>query len=66
VSPAATFKPKLELDSDTIFSYAWIQRVNPNLKVGFSHELNVTRALGKKTSKTEAPFNFGAMVQLDL
>ena len=66
VSPVATFKPKLQFDSDTIFSYAWIQRINPNLKVGFSHELNVTRALGKKTTSTEAPFNFGAMVQLDL
>lgn len=63
VTESATVKASLNINSNWLFNYAWLHRVNKNLKVGFSHSLDVTEVAKGKTSN---PLNFGTFVEWTL
>ena len=63
LTDSATVKASIRIRENWLFNYAWLHRVNKNLKVGFSHSLDVSQvASGKATN----PFNFGTFVQWTL
>lgn len=59
LSDDATVKSKLLLGAEAQFTYAWIHRLDKNVKIGFTHDLNVSKVLNNGAS----PYNFGALLQ---
>lgn len=59
LSADATVKSKLLLGAEAQFAYSWIHRLDKNIKVGFTHDLNLTKTLNGGSS----PYNFGALFQ---
>jgi len=61
ITDDAAVKTSLNLSSEWNLGYAWIHKFNKNLKIGFSHELNLSQVL-KPAAKNATPYNFGASV----
>lgn len=64
ITSDATIKSKLSLGAEWYFGYAWIHRFDNQIKLGFSHDLNVSKVLNGKGGAT--PYNFGASLQWTL
>jgi len=63
LNPASTLKLKLFLGNEWNLGFAWVQAVNKNLKVNFSHDLNLTHVKAGKVSKGAHPYNFGVALK---
>jgi hypothetical protein len=56
LSDVTTLRYKLGLAKDWTFGFSWGQKVNSNLSLNFSQDLNVSQVLG---GKANSPYNFG-------
>jgi len=62
VTDNANAKVKFSISQQWTLGFAWIHKFDKNLKLGFSHDLNVTELNSGKGS----PYNFGASLQWTL
>jgi hypothetical protein len=65
LNDTTTLKPKIELKETTNLGFSWVQVINKNVRVNFSHDLDVTQSLGL-TKSSSSPYNFGLQFNFTL
>jgi hypothetical protein len=63
MSEAALFKFKLALQNEWVMGWSWAHRVNKQVKLTFSQNLNISHVL---SGSGKNPYDFGAALQWDL
>lgn len=63
MSDAALFKFKLALSNEWVMGWSWIHKVNNQLRLSFSQNLNITKVLN---ASGRNPYDFGASLQWTL
>jgi hypothetical protein len=66
LNAAQTLRVKMFFGSEWNLGFAWGQVVSKNLKVNFSHDLNVSQVISNKAVKGNSPYNFGLALKWKL